>query len=131
MAAAQDNSSIEYEVVEVKPHLNGVYAPNGRIPQPESQPESALTDHSQPNQNFRGSGRFRRILFFFARVILHLVIWDILGGRVPLLKTAVRQSRPRRFRRWSRAFRELALDMGGVMINLGQFLSARVDVLPP
>ena len=39
-------------------------------------------------------------------------------------------SRPRRLRWWSRRFRVLALDMGGVMIKLGQFLSARVDVLP-
>jgi predicted unusual protein kinase regulating ubiquinone biosynthesis (AarF/ABC1/UbiB family) len=31
----------------------------------------------------------------------------------------------------ARRFRGLAVDMGGVMIKLGQFLSARVDVLPP
>lgn len=133
MAAAQDNSSIEYEVVEAKPHLNGVYLPNGRVPIPQSDPslDPASGSELPDSQNFRGNGRFRRILFFFARVIFHLITWDILGGRVPLLRTAVRQSRPRRFRRWSRRFRELALDMGGVMIKLGQFLSARVDVLPP
>jgi predicted unusual protein kinase regulating ubiquinone biosynthesis (AarF/ABC1/UbiB family) len=112
--------------------LNGVYLPNGRISHPVPQPEpETQTSQTQENQNFRGSGRFRRILLFFARVIFHLVLWDVLGGRVPLLKIAVRQSRPRRFRRWSHHFRELALDMGGVMIKLGQFLSARVDMLPP
>ncbi|WP_420627346.1 ABC1 kinase family protein [Candidatus Leptofilum sp.] len=131
MAAVKNGTpaEAEFEVVDSRPQLKGVYQPNGRShqsppqPDPETQPES--------NQNFRGNGRFRRILIFFARVILHLIIWDILGGRVPLLRTAVRQSRPRRFRRWSRAFRELALAMGGVMIKLGQFLSARVDMLPP
>ena len=127
MPAAQEKPPIESELVEKKPHLNGTYTPSGRLPQPEPTPAAA----PPPNQNFRGSGRFQRILFFFARIILHLIIWDILGGRLPLLGTTVRQSRPRRFRRWSHRFRELALDMGGVMIKLGQFLSARVDILPP
>ncbi|WP_420642026.1 ABC1 kinase family protein [Candidatus Leptofilum sp.] len=132
MAVGQNGTPAEYNFVERAPQLNSVHLPNGRShqppaqPEPETQPDPAKTDH-----NFRSNGRFRRILIFFARVILHLILWDILGGRVPLLRTAVRQSRPRRFRRWSHAFRELALDMGGVMIKLGQFLSARVDVLPP
>ncbi|MBK7895435.1 MAG: AarF/UbiB family protein [Candidatus Promineifilaceae bacterium] len=128
MAAAQNGAVTEYEFVDVKPVLNGVYLPNGRSPNRAPQPEPEPAAHQT---NFRSNGRFRRILTFFARVILHLIIWDILGGRVPLLGALIRQSRPRRFRRWSHAFRELALDMGGVMIKLGQFLSARVDVLPP
>ncbi len=132
MAAAQDNAPIEYEEIEPKSHLNGASQPNGRAALPNSPSEPEPASHQpEHNQNFRSDGRFRRILYFFARVILHLIIWDIVGGRVPLLKMAVRQSRPRRFRRWSHRFRELALNMGGVMIKLGQFLSARVDVLPP
>ncbi|MFQ5399373.1 MAG: ABC1 kinase family protein [Anaerolineae bacterium] len=75
--------------------------------------------------------RYRRILLFFSRMIAHLAIWDVIGGRVPILREYVRQTRPRRFRRWSRQFRSLAVGLGGVMIKLGQFLSARVDVLPP
>ncbi|MBP8949063.1 MAG: AarF/ABC1/UbiB kinase family protein, partial [Candidatus Promineofilum sp.] len=39
-------------------------------------------------------------------------------------------SRPYRLRRIAREFRGLAIEMGGVMIKLGQFLSSRVDVLP-
>lgn len=77
------------------------------------------------------SGRYRRILIFFGRMITHLVLWDILGGRIPVLRGWVRRTRPNRFRRWSRRFRMMAVQMGGVMIKLGQFLSARVDVLPP
>jgi predicted unusual protein kinase regulating ubiquinone biosynthesis (AarF/ABC1/UbiB family) len=73
-------------------------------------------------------GRYRKILWFFGRVILHLVWWDLLVGR--LVKGRVRRTRPERFRRISRRFRALAIEMGGVMIKLGQFLSARVDVLP-
>lgn len=76
-------------------------------------------------------GRYGRILFFFASAIAHVILWDLVGGRIPVLRRWVRQSRPQRYRRWSRRFRGLAVTMGGVMIKLGQFLSSRVDVLPP
>ncbi|MCA9934322.1 MAG: AarF/ABC1/UbiB kinase family protein [Ardenticatenaceae bacterium] len=75
--------------------------------------------------------RYGRILFFFGSVIAHVILWDLIGGRIPLLRNWVRSTRPTRFRRWARRFRGLAVDMGGVMIKLGQFLSSRVDVLPP
>ncbi|MDX1686976.1 MAG: AarF/UbiB family protein [Candidatus Promineifilaceae bacterium] len=73
--------------------------------------------------------RYRRITRFFAGVILHIIWWDILLRRIAAER--VLASRPRRWRRLSRDFRELAVEMGGVLIKLGQFLSARVDVLPP
>lgn len=75
--------------------------------------------------------RYGRILTFFGRAIAHVILWDLLGGRVPLLRSWVRRTRPDRYRRWARRFRALAVDMGGVMIKLGQFLSSRLDVLPP
>jgi len=74
-------------------------------------------------------GRYRQILLFFAGVIAHVVWWDLLLGR--LFRAKIRRSRPDRFRRMSRRFRHVAVEMGGVLIKLGQFLSARVDVLPP
>jgi predicted unusual protein kinase regulating ubiquinone biosynthesis (AarF/ABC1/UbiB family) len=73
--------------------------------------------------------RYRKILWFFAGVIGHLVWWDLFWGRI--FKKRIRASRPARFRRMSRRFRVVAVEMGGVMIKLGQFLSARVDILPP
>lgn len=76
-------------------------------------------------------GRYGRILFFFASVIFHVIAWDLIGGRIPLLRYWIRQNRSSRYRKLSRRFRRLALNMGGVMIKLGQFLSSRVDVLPP
>ena len=48
-----------------------------------------------------------------------------------LMPGRVVTSRPRRWRRLARDFRGLAIEMGGVLIKLGQFLSTRVDVLPP
>ncbi len=75
--------------------------------------------------------RYRRIVRFFAGVIGHVIVYDLLLGKVWPLNIRVRATRPERFRRLSRRFRLLAVEMGGVMIKLGQFLSARVDVLPP
>lgn len=88
------------------------------------------TNQPAANTAIWGNGRYRRILFFFAAVTLHVGWWDLLLGRLPLLNRWAQASRPQRYRRWSRRFRQLALEMGGVMIKLGQFLSARVDVLP-
>ena len=73
--------------------------------------------------------RYRRITRFFAGVIFHIVWWDILLRRIAPGRAL--DSRPQRWRRLSRHFRQLAVEMGGVLIKLGQFLSARVDVLPP
>ncbi len=75
--------------------------------------------------------RYRRTIRFFAGVILNIILWDLLLARLPLVRRRVRAGRSLRYRRHARRFRLLAVEMGGVMIKLGQFLSARVDVLPP
>lgn len=96
--------------------------------------DTALNDSpppARPGKRMRENGRYLRILIFFGRVILHVIWWDLLVGRVPVVGTWARRTRPLRFRNWARKFRGLAIGMGGVMIKLGQFLSARVDVLPP
>lgn len=74
-------------------------------------------------------GRYRRITRFFVGVALRLIWWDVLLRRI--LPGRVSSTRPDRYRRLARRFRELAVEMGGVMIKAGQFLSSRVDVLPP
>ncbi|MEW5868676.1 MAG: AarF/UbiB family protein [Chloroflexota bacterium] len=74
--------------------------------------------------------RYRRIVFFFARILLSLIYWDLLLPRLGLGERA-RRTRPERLRRSAAAFRTLAVRMGGVLIKVGQFLSSRVDVLPP
>jgi len=73
--------------------------------------------------------RYRRIVFFFAQLILSLVWWDIVLPRLGLRGWS-RRTRPERLRRWAVRFRVLAIHMGGVLIKVGQFFSARVDVLP-
>jgi predicted unusual protein kinase regulating ubiquinone biosynthesis (AarF/ABC1/UbiB family) len=127
MAVTEDGLPIEDDDVAFKGHLNGRPSLNGRFTQP-SQPDTSPAQQS--NTGFRENGRFRRILLFFGGVILHIVFWDLLIAKIPFVGDWVRGTRPRRFRRWAKRFRTLAVEMGGVMIKLGQFLSARVDVLP-
>jgi predicted unusual protein kinase regulating ubiquinone biosynthesis (AarF/ABC1/UbiB family) len=75
-------------------------------------------------------GRYFRILTFFAGVIVRFIYWELFL-RYLGLRPLVRRTRPERFRREALRFRALALRMGGVMIKVGQFLSSRLDVLPP
>lgn len=74
--------------------------------------------------------RYRRIVFFFGRVTLGFIFWEIILGRVGLSRLADR-TRSERSRRTAVRFRSLAISMGGLMIKVGQFMSARLDVLPP
>jgi predicted unusual protein kinase regulating ubiquinone biosynthesis (AarF/ABC1/UbiB family) len=74
--------------------------------------------------------RYWRIVLFFARVASSIVFWDIFLRRIGLGAWA-KNTRPRRLRNIAVRFRALAIRLGGVMIKVGQFLSARLDVLPP
>lgn len=72
--------------------------------------------------------RYRKVRRFFAGVLLHALWWDVALNR-PGLRW-LRKPAMERWRRIAREFRALALEMGGVLIKLGQFLSIRVDILP-
>lgn len=74
--------------------------------------------------------RYRKILQFFSSLIAHIIWWDLVVRRMPMVGQRAVATRPQRLREMSREFRGLAIEMGGVMIKLGQFLSARVDILP-
>jgi predicted unusual protein kinase regulating ubiquinone biosynthesis (AarF/ABC1/UbiB family) len=73
--------------------------------------------------------RYRRIVWFFGRMLFSLIIWDLILPHIGF-RGMSRRTRPSRLRRAAKAYRILAVQMGGVMIKVGQFLSARVDVLP-
>jgi len=75
-------------------------------------------------------GRYFRIVIFFAGVIVRFIYWELIVRKIGFRQLAKR-TRPERFRREAIRFRALALRMGGVMIKVGQFLSSRLDVLPP
>ncbi|MCS7352243.1 AarF/UbiB family protein [Thermoflexus sp.] len=72
--------------------------------------------------------RFLRVLGFSLRLLFHILTWELLLRRFH--PTRVRRTAPQRYRAWAAAFRELATAQGGALIKLGQFLSARVDLLP-
>jgi len=60
------------------------------------------------------------------------VTWwfELLLPRIGLVRIAER-TRAKRMRRFAQRFHALAVDLGGLMIKVGQFLSSRLDVLPP
>ncbi len=73
--------------------------------------------------------RYRRIITFFAGVLIHLAWWDILLPHIGLQRLSKR-TRENRLRRVAANYRELAIQLGGVLIKVGQWLSSRLDVLP-
>lgn len=74
-------------------------------------------------------GRYLRILWFFGKVTLSIIWWDIVLPRLGLRGLSSR-TRRERYRRAAVGFRKLAIQLGGVMIKVGQFLSSRLDILP-
>jgi predicted unusual protein kinase regulating ubiquinone biosynthesis (AarF/ABC1/UbiB family) len=73
--------------------------------------------------------RYRRVVRFFARAFAHFILWEIVLRHL-LGRGFVERSAPKRWQRIARRFRTMAVELGGVLIKLGQFLSIRVDVLP-
>ena len=74
--------------------------------------------------------RSRRILRFGARYLVQAWWYELVLPRVGLGRLSAR-GRAARFTRLARHFHVLAVDLGGLMIKVGQFMSSRLDVLPP
>ena len=73
--------------------------------------------------------RYRRTLRFFLGVMLRELFWELFLPKIGL-GALTRRTRPARYRKIAASFRQLAIRMGGVLIKVGQFLSARLDVMP-
>ena len=97
-----------------------------------SKPLSREPANQEPVTREFSAGALRRrrlrITFFFARVGIHFLWWDYILRR-PLLRVFRTPWVPR-WQRLTGSYKELALDLQGLWIKLGQFLSTRVDVLP-
>lgn len=74
--------------------------------------------------------RYRRILSFASREFLKIWWFELVLPRFGLSSVAER-TRARRMQRFARRFHTLAVELGGLMIKVGQFMSSRLDVLPP
>ena len=73
--------------------------------------------------------RYRKLRRFVARTFLHALWWDVALALPGLSR--LRRPAAARYARIAKRYRALAVEMGGVLIKLGQFLSIRVDLLPP
>ncbi|MFZ8757600.1 ABC1 kinase family protein [Microbacterium sp. HMH0099] len=74
--------------------------------------------------------RYRRITRFAARYLVQAWWWELFLPRFGLGALSAR-GRTRRLQKLARRFHVLALDLGGLMIKVGQYMSSRLDVLPP
>ncbi|NEN05877.1 AarF/ABC1/UbiB kinase family protein [Diaminobutyricibacter tongyongensis] len=74
--------------------------------------------------------RYRRILRFAGRQLAVVWWFDLFLPRIGLERVAAR-GRSKRLRRIAQRFHALAVELGGLMIKVGQFMSSRLDVLPP
>lgn len=74
--------------------------------------------------------RYVRTLLFALRLFARVLLWQYVMPRL-VGQERVDQSSLARWVKTAREFRAYAIKMGGVMIKLGQFVSSRVDVLPP
>lgn len=74
--------------------------------------------------------RYQRLMWFFGRITADFIFWELILPRLGLGFLA-RRTRSGRLRCTAAQFSRLAIRMGGVMIKVGQFLSSRLDVLPP
>ncbi|GEK80687.1 ABC1 kinase family protein [Agrococcus baldri] len=83
-----------------------------------------MTDASAPR------ARYRRIMRFAARHVALVWWFELVLPRLGLGALAAR-GRSARLQRLAQRFHALALELGGLMIKVGQFMSSRLDVLPP
>lgn len=73
--------------------------------------------------------RYRRVSLLFARILISLAFWELLLPRVGL-RSLTNRTRSNRLRKIGALFRARAIELGGVLIKIGQFISSRVDVIP-
>lgn len=74
--------------------------------------------------------RYRRILAFASRELAKIWWFELVLPRLGMTSVAERTRGPR-MQKFARRFHVLAVELGGLMIKVGQFMSSRLDVLPP
>ena len=91
-------------------------------------PASGISTAPRTGRAFRA--RYRRIMRFAASALAQTWWYELVLPRVGLGRITARTRIPR-VQRLARRFYLLAADLGGLMIKVGQFMSSRLDILPP
>jgi predicted unusual protein kinase regulating ubiquinone biosynthesis (AarF/ABC1/UbiB family) len=89
--------------------------------------ESALGSEARNAKALKS--RYRRIMRFATHALVQSWWFELFLPSLGLGKFSSR-GRIKRLTKLARKFHDLAADLGGLMIKLGQFLSSRLDVLP-
>jgi predicted unusual protein kinase regulating ubiquinone biosynthesis (AarF/ABC1/UbiB family) len=89
----------------------------------------SLDSTSAQQQSSALKARYRRILRFASLTLAELWWFELALPQIGLAKLGAR-GRVKRLTRIARNFHDLAADLGGLMVKVGQFLSSRFDVLP-
>ncbi|MBZ0300823.1 MAG: AarF/ABC1/UbiB kinase family protein [Anaerolineae bacterium] len=109
---------------------------NGRAPQyqPPQRQIPVPAPISEPEvrpRSLRMQYRYVRSLVWASRLLVRLLFWHYLVESLFGMHDLVERGNVARWQTYAREFRGFAISMGGVMIKLGQFISTRVDMLPP
>lgn len=107
-------------------YANGAHPPETSAAPAAAPPAAAVA----PRRSLRMQLRYVHTLVFALRLFARLLFWHYVMPRV-IGDEAVERGSPARWVAYAREFRAFAIHMGGVMIKLGQFISTRVDALPP
>ena len=105
------------------------------LPNPQPCPPPTDPQDTQPRwsqSNDKGPidpRRYRKVRWFFFKTLLQMVLLDAIFS-LPLLRWVKPPALPR-WQKVARRYKQMAVEMGGVLIKLGQFISTRVDLLPP
>ncbi|MGQ9793675.1 MAG: ABC1 kinase family protein [Anaerolineae bacterium] len=92
---------------------------------------SEVRGSASPHQSYPVDlARYLRVMRFFLTALFSIIWWDILLSNIPIVRHIAVRTAIQRWRALARCYRQLAVQLGGVLIKLGQFLSIRVDVLP-
>ncbi|GAA4349434.1 ABC1 kinase family protein [Microbacterium rhizosphaerae] len=89
-----------------------------------------MPDDTSPGTPAPMRARYRRILRFASVYIAEMWWYELVLPRIGF-GSVTRSTRTARLTHIAQRFRVLATELGGLMIKVGQFLSSRLDVLPP